>query len=661
MRWTVYSDKICKEKYDMRNNCRKKIACTLSALLMIAAFPYVQPGSISATAQIARAESDSIYFHSTFEGDIDEWSGRGSATVMTSGRTAYEGNESLLVQERASAWNGAYRALSTSEFKPGNEYSFSADVQYFDGGQNDTFYMKLQYTDANGDTQYSSIASATAIKGEWVQLANTNYRIPDDADNMQLYIETESSTNNFYIDEAIGAVAGTVIDGPQEITFILGDVNFDGVIDSLDLSEIRLGIVKGFDRDIARRSADVNGDRTVDEADLRIERDFIMGAITQFPEPEITDGVQGDWDNYVETASPEMQKFYSDAIHNMGNTARLRNKIASAQRGEQVKVAYLGGSITEGVGMSQTCYAKRSFDYFADTFGTGGNVSYINAGMSGTSSVVGLMRAQRDILDAEPDVIFIEFSVNDHPEEIYKKAFESLVKKCLMQENEPAVIIIINRSKGGYTSKSQMSAVGKNFNVPVISMDDALTSAFNSGTLKAEDYFSDEYHPHENGSKLIADAIAYYYRQALKTENISEEYTIPEISVYGSEYATGSIVSLSGLSDFSAGSWKTDNSNSRFAYGFTFSKNSENAPMTFSTEGKGIFIVFKSNQNSSLGNLNVTVNGKTSTVKGNRNYAWGGADAEIAYIQNSSDTLNVSLSMENAGTDFTIWGIGVVK
>ena len=83
--------------------------------------------------------------------------------------------------------------------------------------------------------------------------------------------------------------------------------------------------------------------------------------------------------------------------------------------------------------------------------------------------------------------------------------------------------------------------------------------------------------------------------------------------------------------------------------------------MTFRTEGKGIFIVFKSNQNSSLGNLNVTVNGKTSTIKGNRNYAWGGPDADIAYIQNTSGTLEVSLAMESANSDFTILGIGVVS
>ena len=102
-------------------------------------------------------------------------------------------------------------------------------MSYFDGDLTDTFYLKLQYTDANGDTQYSTVAEGHAIKGQWIQLSNTNYTIPADASNLQLYIETAETSNNFYVDEAIGAVAGTVIEGAGEgKTVIRGDLNFDG-------------------------------------------------------------------------------------------------------------------------------------------------------------------------------------------------------------------------------------------------------------------------------------------------------------------------------------------------------------------------------------------------------------------------------------------------
>ncbi|MBQ4346571.1 MAG: carbohydrate binding domain-containing protein, partial [Oscillospiraceae bacterium] len=135
------------------------------------------------------ADANGYYFHSTFEGDTDSWNGRGSAEITLSGRTAYMGAESLLVQNRESAWNGTYHALNTAAFVPGNAYSFSVVASNLDGdAAATTFYLKLQYTDSEGETQYGSIAEATAGQGSWVQLANTNYVIPAGATNLQLYV-----------------------------------------------------------------------------------------------------------------------------------------------------------------------------------------------------------------------------------------------------------------------------------------------------------------------------------------------------------------------------------------------------------------------------------------------------------------------------------------
>jgi len=226
------------------------------------------------------------FFHDPFEGDTCTWTGRGDATIMTSGRTAYVGSEALLVQERTSAWNGAYRNLNPRAFVPGEEFSFSANVMYFDGGNTDTFYMKLQYVDANGETQYSTIAEATAVKGEWVQLANTNYRIPADATSMQLYIETAETTNNFYIDEAIGAVGGTGILGAGSRDVILGDINGDAVIDVFDVIAGRNGLINGFETTTAKLCADVDQSGVYEAADLMLLGQFVLGRIKEFPVAE---------------------------------------------------------------------------------------------------------------------------------------------------------------------------------------------------------------------------------------------------------------------------------------------------------------------------------------------------------------------------------------
>lgn len=227
------------------------------------------------------------YFADGFEGSNCDWSIRGSGEVLTSGRTAYVGDEALLVKDRKDAWNGASKVLDSRAFSAGNEYSFSANVMYFDGDATDKFYLKLQYTDANGDTQYDTIAEATAIKDKWVQLANKNYKIPADASDMQIYVETAESINNFYIDEVIGAVAGTTIIGAGESeNIILGDINSDGVINSFDMVLARKGLAKGFSESSEKISADVDQSSDYNINDAVLIQKFILGQINEFPVAE---------------------------------------------------------------------------------------------------------------------------------------------------------------------------------------------------------------------------------------------------------------------------------------------------------------------------------------------------------------------------------------
>ncbi len=244
------------------------------------------------------------YYQDGFEGDTCTWESRGAATIMTSGRTAYVGDEALLVQNRESAWNGAYRTLNPLAFVPGNEYSFSANVTYFDGEPTEPFYMKLQYTGADGEAHYSTIAEVTGVQGEWAQLANKNYKIPEDATDMMLYIETAESTNNFYIDEAIGAIKDTSIVGagqpeipqatepptteppttepPVTDQYTLGDVDSNGVINAFDLAAAKKGNAKGFADEAAKLAADVNKNGKADDNDIKQISDYVMGKIENF-------------------------------------------------------------------------------------------------------------------------------------------------------------------------------------------------------------------------------------------------------------------------------------------------------------------------------------------------------------------------------------------
>ncbi len=601
----------------------------------------------------AQAE-DQVFMHDTFESGTDSWTGRGAASAAASGDFSCEGSSSLSVTGRTAAWNGAIKELS-SDFVAGQSYSFSANVMYTTGGASDTFYMKLEYKNSEGVISYSEIAAGETVKDAWVQLSNQSYTIPEGATDLKVYVETADSQNSFYLDDFGAGSEGTVFKGTGPSKKLQrGDIDYDGRISVFDIILGRQLLTGEYDNAAALKAADADGNKTYEVNDLVLINEFVQGKISEFPEPPKPDN---PWDEYVETASDQYISFYKDAICNMGNTERLVKKLEAAENGESLTLGYIGGSITEGKN-----YSNPFTSYVRNTFAKG-SFKEVNIGMSGTSSVVGLVRAEKGLVAQNPDIVVIEFSVNDHEDISYKKSFESLIRKFLEMPNEPAVIVLITRSKGGFSSQTQMEAAGKNFDVPVISMNNSMTKAFNSGFLKPDDYYTDEYHPHEKGGQLIADTMAYYLRQAMKTENRSDSYTIPSTSAYGSEYYTCVNMSPNELTNFSAGSFTAGNGydrNNTLSYSYTFQKNSANSPMTFTTTGKGLILVFKANS-SGMGTALVTVNGKTTKVSGNKQYTWGGPDAEVAYYQETAGEMNVSIKMENAGTDFTIWGLGVIK
>ena len=529
-----------------------------------------------------------------FDSGIGDWSGRGAASVAASGDAYYgTSGKSLIITDRTAEWNGAAIKLG-SDFKAGQTYSISLGALQLSGSSAD-IQVSLQHSDGS-TTSYTSIAKATCESGVWTKIENTSFTIPESASDMVLYVETVESSGDlmdFYIDNVLVAAEGT-----------------------------KSSVVTG-------------GESKVPEV-----------VVPPTPTVDTT-----KWDNYQETASAQYIDFYKSSIKHFGNTYRLTQKLAAAESGQSLTMAYLGGSITEGKN-----YTSPFSNYVKSTFAKG-SFKEINAGLSGTSSVVGLVRSEQEIVSQKADIIFLEFSVNDHEDIMYKKCFESCIKKFLDMPNEPAVIVLITRAQGGFSSQSQMYPIGKNFDIPVISMDDALTKAFNSGFLKTGDYYSDEYHPHQKGGQLIADCLSYYFRQAMKSEHASASYTLPSKAVYGMEYADCVNVNPKDLDGFSAGSWTSGSGyNGSKSLNYSYTLNGGN-PMKFKTTGKGIIIVFKANSNG-MGSINVTVNGKTTKVNGNKQYTWGGPDAELGYYQDTTGDLDVSISGSGS---FTIWGMGLIK
>ena len=98
-----------------------------------------------------------------------------------------------------------------------------------------------------------------------------------------------------------------------------------------------------------------------------------------------------------------------------GDLGRLAGVLARANRGEPITIGVIGGSITAGAFATtpQNSYAGRLLAWWQNRFPRC-NISMINAGVGGTGSMYGALRAGRDLLSSLPDFVVVEFAVNDN-------------------------------------------------------------------------------------------------------------------------------------------------------------------------------------------------------------------------------------------------------
>ena len=89
--------------------------------------------------------------------------------------------------------------------------------------------------------------------------------------------------------------------------------------------------------------------------------------------------------------------------------------IKQAISDKQACVVWLGGSLTEGEGASAPCFCWQALlsEWMKEKYPSC-SFTCLNRGIGGTNSEFGLYRLRRDVLQNRPDLLFVEFAVNDY-------------------------------------------------------------------------------------------------------------------------------------------------------------------------------------------------------------------------------------------------------
>ena len=184
------------------------------------------------------------------------------------------------------------------------------------------------------------------------------------------------------------------------------------------------------------------------------------------------------------------------AVVNPGNTARLADAMKRAQAGEKITIGTIGGSITQGTAASTTDerYANRALQWWAKAFPKA-QLDFVNAGIGATDSYIGVHRVDADLLSKKPDVVIVEFSVNDTDAALNLQTYDSLVRKILQAENHPAVILLFTTQEDGTSLQDTHMQIGSAYNLPMISYKNAVLPEIEAGKFTWKDISPDNIHP----------------------------------------------------------------------------------------------------------------------------------------------------------------------
>lgn len=220
---------------------------------------------------------------------------------------------------------------------------------------------------------------------------------------------------------------------------------------------------------------------------------------------------------------------------------RIVNCMNKAINGEDITVSFIGGSITQGSRASthEKSYAYLVYEWWVEKF-PDVQVKYINAGIGGTDSYYGNSRVEKDVLVNNPDMLFVDFCVNDASDLHHKESFEGLIRKILKAKPYMGVMSLNNISYDtGINAENHHKKILDYYNIPYVSMY-FLYEEIADGRMELSEISEDGLHPNDKGHRMIADTIIklldYIYGMVLSDYSYDKFEDVPEVPITLNRY-----------------------------------------------------------------------------------------------------------------------------
>lgn len=346
-----------------------------------------------------------------------------------------------------------------------------------------------------------------------------------------------------------------------------------------------------------------------------------------------------------------------------GDATRLRHVLKKAREGRPVTVAVIGGSITQGASASRPeyRYGERLAEWWRTRFPTSSVVS-VNAGIGATGSSYGALRAARDLLARRPDLVVVEYAVNDPNTRESAETLEGLVRQILGQPNRPAVMLLFTMDRNGHNAQEWHGKVGAHYHLPMVSFRDALWPEIQAGRLKWEDVEADAVHPNDRGHAACAGFLAAAIEGVISA--FPAEAPLPEVEPVPSPllsdlYEHVNLAEAAALRPASCDRWSFDAKEDAWV------SREPGAAVEFEVEGRAV-VAMHYVVKGPMGRVRVTVDGGSPRVlDGWFEQTWGGyrQTNEVARLEKQGKhRVRLELLQEaspgSTGHEFRLLGLG---
>lgn len=261
----------------------------------------------------------------------------------------------------------------------------------------------------------------------------------------------------------------------------------------------------------------------------------------------------------IEKDDWRLEEVHTGEVHIRNGIPNVWNKL---EKGEDITVAFVGGSVTQGYTWCNSVlrYLRQAYPNVT--------ITDHNFGLSGTGTEVGVIRLDSDVFPTNPDLIFIEYGGNGGTDQ----QMEGMFRKIRAHNSETDIVMVNTMHADWYqtykngdlpSNIKRFEQIAEYYGVPSASFGPQVVDYYDAGriTLSGEQkenkilYAKDGIHPTENGGQLAGGAVVRAM-VAMKQAGVEGKQHILPDAIYQDNWGNASSV---GFLDFGKikfeGSW----------------------------------------------------------------------------------------------------------